>query len=444
MRRNLDIHRLIKVFTPSIPARVTFVDRDELNDDIVTALELPGTQLVIFGHTGSGKSTLVQNLLHRVYESQITTNCMKGMSFEEVVLDAFDQLEEFYVDEVTNNIKTTVNGRVKANYLAIQAQLQASIEAGQASKEKRYLPPQLTPQRLAKLLGEAGYCWVLEDFHKIEGEEKKKLAQMMKVFVNLSDEYEDLKVIAIGAVNSAREVVEIDAEMNTRVSEFHVPLMSDDEIREIIKKGCKALNIVIPEPLQDEIIHHSNGLGAICHKLCYFMCNTALIRETVPEPFEFDYTDLKDALNRYIKSVEDTIKKSFDSAMKIPSVENTLRTLANQNQDGAQIDTLLDWATEQQIKISKPKLKADLAKLETEVFGEIVKFDDNSWKFSFSNPFYRTFALAYFEEQDKKMRSAKKKSQKEMMQLINEAFRTFSNNVAPEEEELVRNTSIAL
>ncbi|WP_299693202.1 hypothetical protein [uncultured Vibrio sp.] len=288
---------------------------------------------------------------------------------------------------------------------------------------------------MAKLLGEAGYCWVLEDFHKIEGEEKEKLAQMMKVFVNLSDKYEDLKIVAIGAVNSAREVVETDAEMNTRISEFHVKLMDDEEIRQIIEKGCDALNIIIPKNLQDDIIHYSNGLGSICHKLCYYMCDAAVIRKTISQPVEFNYSDLKEALKRYIKSVEDTIKKSFDRAMKISSVENTLRIMAHQEQDGAQIDALLDWASEHRINISKKKLKTDLDKLETEAFGELIKFDDNSWKYSFSNPFYGTFALAYFEEQDKKMRSAKKKSDKEMMQLLNEAFKAFSSQVAPEDEE---------
>lgn len=432
----MEVYELKKVFTPSRPARITFVDRNELNDDIVTALKLPGTQLVVFGHTGSGKSTLIQNLLQRVYEKQINTNCMKGMTFEEVVLDAFDELGEFYIDEVSNNIKKTVNARVQASYLNIQTQIQAGIESGEAYKQKRYLPPQLTPQRLAKLLGEAGYCWVLEDFHKIEGEEKDKLTQMMKVFVNLSDEYEDLKVIAIGAVNTAREVVESDVEMNTRISEFQVPLMSDNEIKEIIAKGCDALNIIIPEEIKDEIIHYSNGLGSICHKLCYLMCDSALIKETVPEAVEFDYSDLKDALNKYIKSVEDTIKKSFDSAMKISSVDNTLRIVAHQDQDGAKIDQLLDWAGEHQITITKKKLKADLDKLESETYGELIKYDEDSWRYSFSNPFYGAFSLAYFEEQDKEMRSAKKRSQIEMEKILNQAFKVFASNVFSEGENL--------
>lgn len=429
-------HELKKVFTPSKPARVTFVDRLDFNDDVITALGMPGTQLVIYGHTGSGKSTLIENLLSRVYEKQINTNCMKGMTFEEVVLDAFDELEEFYVDEVTNSKKRIINTRAKANYLGIQTQIQSSIQSGSSVKQKRYLPPQLTPQKLAKLLGESGYCWVLEDFHKIEGEEKEKLAQMMKVFVNLSDKYDDLKIVAIGAVNTAREVVETDQEMNTRISEFKVPLMSEHEIRQIMVKGCDALNIVIPEDLQDEIVRYSNGLGSICHKLCYFMCDAALITETIKEPVEFNYIDLKEALKKYLKSIEDTVKMAFERAMTIPNVENTIRIIANESQDheGSELNKLLKWADEHHININKKKLVADLTKLETEEYGELINLSGDSSKYSFSNPFYGAYALAYFEEEDKKMRRAVKKSQKEMMQLLNNAFKTFTRNVAPDND----------
>lgn len=432
----MTIHELKKVFTPSKPARVTFVDRLEFNDDVITALGMPGTQLVIYGHTGSGKSTLIENLLSRVYEKQINTNCMKGMTFEEVVLDAFDELEEFYVDEVTNSKKRTINARVKANYLGIQIQIQSAIQSGSAVKQKRYLPPQLTPQKLAKLLGESGYCWVLEDFHKIEGEEKEKLAQMMKVFVNLSDKYDDLKIVAIGAVNTAREVVETDQEMNTRISEFKVPLMSEPEIRQIIIKGCDALNIVIPVDLQDEVIRYSNGLGSICHKLCYFMCDAALITETIKDPVEFNYIDLKEALKKYLKSIEDTVKMAFERAMKISNVENTIRIIANESQDheGSGLDELLKWAEEHHINTTKKKLVADLTKLETEKYGELINLSEDSSKYSFSNPFYGAYALAYFEEEDKKMRKAAKKSEKEMMQILNNAFKTFTQNVAPDDE----------
>ena len=266
------IHQLIDVFTPTSPATVTFVERvkESINDRLVSALDLPGNQVVIYGHSGSGKSTLLENVLFRTYEKQVNTNCMRGMTFEEVILDAFDQLQEFYVNEITNNKKVKVDAKAKANYLAIKAQIGMAYENANGQKQVRLLPPQLTPQSLGRLLGQSGYCWVLEDFHKIEGEEKEKLAQMMKVFVNLSIKYKDLKLIALGAVNTARQVVKSDKEMRRRISEIHVDLMAKNEIKDIVKKGCEALNVVISDDLQDDIANHSNGLASICVMVKFF------------------------------------------------------------------------------------------------------------------------------------------------------------------------------
>ena len=54
------IHQLEDVFTPTSPAIITYVDRlkDDVNDRLVRALKLPGNQVVIYGHSGTGKSTL--------------------------------------------------------------------------------------------------------------------------------------------------------------------------------------------------------------------------------------------------------------------------------------------------------------------------------------------------------------------------------------------------
>lgn len=422
-------YKLIEVFTPTSPAIVTFVDRvkDDINIRLVRALELPGNQVVIYGHSGSGKSTLLENVLFRTYEKQINTNCMEGMTFEEVILDAFDQLKEFYVNEVTNNRKSKVDSKVQSDYLFIKAQLGAVYENAKGEKQVRILPPQLTPQSLGRFLGQSGYCWVLEDFHKIQGDEKKKLGQMMKVFVNLSLQFPDLKIIALGAVNTAREVVKSDKEMRRRVSEINVALMDEDEIKKIIKKGCKSLNIIICDDLQNDISHHSNGLASICHKICYLMCSDALISETVEEPVEFTSLDLQKALSEYVKDEEDTIRDAFDSALKIQKVELTLKVLVAQSQDGAHLDDLFGWAKKNNIRVTKKKIEEDLQSLELEEYGELVRLEENSQKYSFIDPFYRTFALAYFEQQDNRL-ERKKMTDKELIEIFNNAFKTIKRS----------------
>lgn len=414
-------NRLREVFTPSSPAKITFVERDNINNRLVRSLELPGTQIVIYGHTGSGKSTLLENILFRVYEKQINTNCMKGMSFEEIILDAFDQLDSYYTSESTKSNKEVIDSKLITDYLAIKAQLGVIYENNYGEKETRLLPPQLTPQSLGRLLGASGYCWVLEDFHKIEGVDKQKLTQMMKVFTNLSNLYPDLKIIALGAVNTAREVVEFDPEMRKRVSEIHVDLMTDEEIKQIIIKGCDALNVIINEDLQNDIAEYSNGLAAICHKLCYLMCSSAFITQTISDQVEFEATDLQKALADYIKDEEDTIKTAFDRALKITSIDNLFRIICHYNQSGAHIEDMYEHAKSKNISITKKKISEDSGKLLTDEFGRIFKYDENSHRYSFTDPFYRVFAKAYLENKDNSL-SRRKMTSEEAIQIINTAF----------------------
>lgn len=395
-------YTLKEVFTPAKPARVSFVNRNKINRRVVRALETPGTQIVVYGHTGCGKTTLLENKLYEVYEKHIRTNCMIGTTFEQIVLDAFEQLAEFYVDEVTNNKKTKISVALKANYLAIQTSLGVDSEESQATKQKRILPPQLTPQNLGRLMGAAGYCWLLEDFHKVEDEDKVKLSQMMKVFMDMSDEFEDLKLIALGAVNTAREVVKSDAEMRRRLSEIHVPLMSELEIKEILTKGEDALGVCFGVELKEKISHYCNGLPAIAHKLAYLMCDGANIKNTLPKSqyYEFTETDLSLAVDEYIEDESDTIKRVFDNALTHSKGENVIRSLFHSGQDGGNIDELFGYCKEFSIRIQKNHLEATLNELSQPRFGEVVKFDEDSHCYSFSDPFFRSFALAFVGAKD--------------------------------------------
>lgn len=429
------IFTLNDVFTPSRPARVTFVDRDKINSRIVRALQIPGTQIVIYGHTGSGKTTLLENKLFQTYEKHIRTNCMKGMTFEQILLDAFDQLGEFYLDEITNKRKLTIDASAKAAYLDIKLKLGASAEEEEATKKKRVIPPQLTPQSLARLMGQAGYCWVLEDFHKMEEKYKENLSQMMKVFMDMSDKYPDLKIIALGAVNTAREVVQYDKEMKKRVAEIHVEPMSSDEIKEIIKKGCIALNIIIDKGLSEDIAHHSNGLASICHKICYILCDHENIRSTLEHPLKFDQADLQHALSEYISDESDTIKCSFDKALKLKGAEDILWALAKINGDGASVESIFDHIKNNlHSKSTVEKAKEVLDQLGTESYGESIKFDLDSARYSFADPFLGAFALAYFEEKEKSL-TKKRLTAQETAELLNNTLRMFMQSHAQTQKQ---------
>lgn len=89
------------VFTPTISAKLTFVERDEINDQLVDAITQPGKQIIVYGHSGSGKTTLLVNKLNQLYENYVTTRCTESSTLEQIILDAFDQLDKYYTSEIT-------------------------------------------------------------------------------------------------------------------------------------------------------------------------------------------------------------------------------------------------------------------------------------------------------------------------------------------------------
>src|SRR6202008_4049587 len=117
----------------------------------------------------------------------------------------------------------------------------------------------------------------IEDFHKIAPEHKTQLAQTMKVFMDLAQSYDALRIVAIGAVDTAREVVQADAEMRHRLAEIPVPLMEPDELRHIILKGESRPNFSLPDEVKEGIVRYASGLASVCHQLCLNICRSAQI-----------------------------------------------------------------------------------------------------------------------------------------------------------------------
>lgn len=70
---------------------------------------------------------------------------------------------------------------------------------------------------------------------------------------------------------------------------------------------------------------------------------------------------------------------------------------------------------------AKKKIAENANNLLTDEFGKIFKYDENSHRFSFADPFYRVFAKAYLENKDNSL-SRRKMNNDQIISLINEAF----------------------
>lgn len=398
------IHDAREVFTPTTPARLTFVERDSINNKLVGALRTPGKQIVVYGYSGSGKTTLLENKLHQIYERHITTRCITGLTFDQLVLDAFDQLGPYFISEKGESGEYSISSGISAEYLGIKSQIGSSSKISSSVKQTRILPPQLTPQALGRFMGEADCAWILEDFHKIEDSERVRLAQVMKVFMDMADSYRNLKIIALGAVDTARLIVEADSEMKNRLSEIQVPLMNNKEILEIINKGSSILNIYIKKSVKQSIANYSNGLASVCHQICLNICFASDVNETQSIRKTVTPTHMQEALKMYLDEASDTLKSSFDKAFrnkrsrKFDNTKIVLSALSRCDRDGATFGEVHSEIKKKVAKYPSGNLTKYLKELQDESRGSIVRHDTNSGRYSFTDPIYRAYAMSYFAE----------------------------------------------
>lgn len=307
-------HTVFDVFTPTSQARLNFVDRDSINDQLVDALRTPGKQIVIYGESGSGKSTILQRKLEQLYPDHVTTRCNSATTFDNLLLDAFDQLDRYYIAVTTREDSKSVKAQTGLDFARFRASIEGQLARAAGATKERILPPQLTAQRLGEFMGSVGLCWVIEDFHKVLPEQKRPLAQTLKVFSDLSVTYRALRIVTIGATETAREVVEYDREMANRIAEIQVPMMTDSELREIVMNGQHMMNIEM-QPIVGDIIGLSAGLAAVCHHLALNACLTRGIEVTSPGVVTLDEEDLAAAMRRYVEESSDTLKATFDRAL---------------------------------------------------------------------------------------------------------------------------------
>lgn len=393
-----------KVFTPSIPAQIAFVDRDSVNDKLVAALRTPGKQIVVYGHSGSGKTTLLNHKLEQLYEGHITSRCMKGTTIEALMREAFDQLDSYFISEKLEGRKNNSEAALEASYFGIKTQLKSTEIVDSATKKIRFLPPELTPNLLAKLMGSRRLCWVIEDFHKVETNEKTRLSQFMKIFMDCASDYSEVKIIAVGAVETARQVVEYDSEMRNRVAEIEVPLMSEEEINGIIVKGTNALNLEFPSAVQKVISQYSSGLAAVCHQLCLNMCMAANVDQTLEIRTELSIDNLEKAIAKYVEECSDTISSNFEKARKMARktiykhADEILEALSAYDNMGAGRIELLKRIKKKHPKYTDAMLKTQLSLLQEDSRGSLVRYSQNSGMYSFSNPVYRVFANTLFHK----------------------------------------------
>ena len=397
------------VFTPNVIAKLTYIERETLENDLSKYLDMPGKQIVLYGHSGGGKTTLIRNQLKLKKKNFIRTHCEGNTTFDSIILNAFDSLGRYYTSQRSGTSSVQIKSELKGEYGLIKSKIQASETKTIGEVQQLIVPPQLTAQKLANFLGEINCVWIIEDFHKVSSEEKKRIADVVKIFIDSANDFPEVKIICIGAVGTARELIELDDNLNTRISELFVPLLRDDEILEVIQKGCKLLNVKMSSELEDKIVYYSNNLASLCHQMCFDICHDKGVMKTKMFKEKINDEKFKVAIDSFVRKNSDTFSKMYDSICSQSLGKFILKAFDVTEKEFISIGEIKNYIRRFE-KINELELSEALEKLGTIEFDELVRYDRNSKKYSISTPFFRAFLKMKFalEEKENKERLSKK------------------------------------
>jgi energy-coupling factor transporter ATP-binding protein EcfA2 len=390
-----------EVFTPARPAVIAFIEREYLNEQLVDALRTPGKQIIIFGQTGSGKTTLLYNKLKQTYEGAIICRCTQQTTFEQILIDAFDQLDGYYIGEQSSARSKKMGTKIVSDFMLIKNEIGGEVESLESKKMLRVLPPQLTPSRLARFIGTINHCWVIEDVHKIPTEEKIKVSQVMKVFMDLAVDFPELKMILVGAVGTPKEIIKLEKDMRNRTVEISVPLMTDQELTEIINKGETLLQIGLEYSLREAISKFSCGLPSVTHQLCLNLCLNKAIYETCDFYTELNLEDFILALKKYVNEISDGLKDQYDLISE--SISGTIlpfeiiKSIIILNLDYVSKEEITENLSRRNIFYNTDLLDSALDFLISFRSECILNYDLLNSKYSFANPFLKVYLHCHIE-----------------------------------------------
>ena len=403
-----------RVFTPTTSAKLSYISRPSLETTISSCLETQGKQIILFGNSGSGKTTIIRYILKKKGIRHIITNCETKTTLEDLLLAAFDKIDKYYISGKTSKTSKAITNELKSELAKIGSSIKSNITDENSTTVSRILPPQLTPQKLAEYLGEMDAVWIIEDFHKVNEQEKIRIADILKIFIDVANDYNNVRVVCIGAVGSAKELMDLDSNLFPRVAQINIPLLTDDEIYKIIERGENLLRIKMSQNLKDKIIHYSSNVASISHQMCFDICQASDVLKTQIRVKELGDARFKLAVEAYINNNADTFKSVYDSIAKEPISWYILRTLSDADERGLNFEMLYKKLVNSNPKQKFNKIQiSDQLRLLSTSESNLVKFDSNSEKFFISTPFWKAFVRmqqAVEAAQSKQLQNKKRKN----------------------------------
>ncbi len=261
----------------------SYIDRKNLDEELRKLIDRKQSHIAIRGASKSGKSWLRQ----RVLFDPIVVQCRLSYSVADIYKYALSQLG------ITIDVETSTSRTFKGSITAVAeaglpllAKATGELNAeGEFTKEstKKYIGKDIDDLKfIADILRSSGRTLVVEDFHYLPTREQKSFSFDMKALWDYG-----VFIIIVGVWISENMLITLNSDLSDRIEEISVT-WSDDELKQVLKKGCQSLNLRTSDTVATEMARVSYGSVGLLQKLALRMIDDELgIHEGLPDGQEF-------------------------------------------------------------------------------------------------------------------------------------------------------------
>ncbi|WP_217492793.1 hypothetical protein [Bacillus sp. FJAT-27264] len=351
----------------------SYVDRGNLDSEIQRLLARK-THIALRGESKCGKSWFRKKNIPQA----IVVQCRFGKYINDIYTDALSQLGIRLILEKT--VGTSIKGSIEAETsigakLLAKIGLTASIEAGrETGRTEQNFGRDINDLRyIAEILVASGKRLVIEDFHYLSMQERKKFAYDMKALWDYG-----CFIVIVGVWTQQNMITYLNPDLTGRIIEMSI-YWSPEDLREVINNGSSptVLNIHILPNIQDLFVENCFGNVGILQQLILLFLDENNFYETMEAKIVFNnqetyeaaakkYANQLNALyQQFAKDVSSGIRKRKDSTgIYAHSMAVIVEADDKKLIDGLGLDEIFQITHSRENRIQKNNLRTILTKLE--------------------------------------------------------------------------------
>ncbi len=234
-------------FTPARPAVYNYVERDKVDTKFRDALHEPGFQVMVYGPTGVGKSSLVWSTLDKLSLTYYRFGFDDGITENNLFPKIMQKLGFEKATTVNKTSESGTSASISAgakiwNLITFKG----TIGANSKKVDEQVFVPyhnDADVDAVAEALMKLDCVLFLDDLEKVKNDDiKKLLAHLGKKMSDLSGTVKsNAKIIYAGISQEVSKLISLDQSLRDRLADQMLEKLHDSEVKQILIKGWSAV-----------------------------------------------------------------------------------------------------------------------------------------------------------------------------------------------------------